>query len=138
MSLQLAQEYKALIVTPPKAITADELSSAVSVEAYENDALAIVTLGAITGSDTAITITVKGSDASGGTYATIGTFTAVATTDDNKIAAIPVSIGGSSAKFIKFNFDISGTDTPTANVAAVLMVRPTVAADGINSATFAA
>lgn len=135
--LNVSQELKALLVAAPQAITADLLTSAVSVEAYENDALAIVTLGAITGSDTAITITVKGSDASGGTYATIGTFTAVATTDDNKIAAIPVAIGGSAAKFIKVNFDISGTDTPTANVSAVLLVRPTVAADGVNSATFA-
>lgn len=137
MSLNIAQEYKALLVTPPKAITTDELSSAVSVEGYEDDALAVVALGAISGSDTAITITVKASDASGGTYTTIGTFTAVATTDDNKIAAIPVSLAGTSRKFVKFNFDISGTDTPTANVQATLLVRPTVAASDVNSATFA-
>lgn len=133
--LNLAQEYKALLVTPPKSITADELSSAVSVEAYEDDALAIVSFGAITGSDTACTVTVKAAATSGGSYATIGTFTAVDTDDDNKIAAIPVSLVGDN-KFVKFNFDISGTDTPTANIAAVLLVRPTVAASGTNSATF--
>ena len=50
---------------------------------------------------------------------------------------IPVSLKGTDRKFVKFNFDISGTDTPTANVSAVLLVRPTVAGADTNSATFA-
>lgn len=137
MSLRISEEYKVLEVVAPISITADLLSSAISVEEYENDGLAIVQVGAITGSDTTLNITVKGSATSGGTYTTIGTFTEIATTDDNEIASVAVDLGASASKFIKFNYDIAGTDTPTALVSGVLLARVTTAKSDINSVTSA-
>lgn len=134
---KLSEEYTALQVLPSQNITSDTttLGSAVSVEGYEDDALAIVSFGAIAPNGSSVAVTIQASSTSGGTYAAIGTFTAVAGTDDNKLAAIPVSLAGGN-KFIKGQVVTTGSTTG-AQVAIVLCARVTVAASGANSATAA-
>lgn len=133
---KISEELKAVNLLSPQNITSDTttLGSAVSVEAYEDDALAIVTLGAIAPDGASVAVSITASDASGGTYASIGSFTAVAGTGDNRIGAIAVSLAGSSRKFLKASVVTTGSTTG-AQVCVTLLARVTVAATDTNSGT---
>lgn len=136
--LKLSEEIKPLDILPPVNITSDTTTSGTGqdVQAFEDDALAVLTLGTIAPDGANVVVNIQGSDAVGGTYTTITSFTAVAGTGDNRTAAIPVNIAGTSRAFVRAQVVTTGSTTGC-QIAVSLLVRPTVAASDINSATAA-
>lgn len=138
--LYLAEKVKVLNLLASTAIIADTNATGISVEGYEDDALVILQTGIINSTNCAFAVNVQASTALAGTYTTIGSFTALAATDDYKVAAIPVSLKGTDRKYVRVNVDTTlaaGASLVEGNIGAVLLARPTVAASGINSATAA-
>lgn len=130
---KLNEECKVLSLVPPQAQIATVTGSAVDVEKYEDDALAIANLGAFT-SDPTITITIVGSlVATPSTYnQTLATFTAATATG---IGAMAVNLAG--IKNVKGVSTLAGGTSPSVPVAITLVATPTVSATSTNSATLA-
>jgi len=135
---KLSEEYKAINLLENTLIIADKSAPGVSVEVYEDDALAILTTGDITSTNCTFAVNIQSSTIVGGIYTTIASFTTLQVTDDKKIAAIPVAIDGDN-KVLRVNVDTTPgvAATVSGQMGVVLLVRPTVAEDGINSATAA-
>lgn len=138
MSIKLSEEVKPLDILPPQNITSDTTTNGTgqSVAEFEDDALAVLTLGAIAPNGASVTVNIQGSDAVGGTYTTITSFTAAAGTDDDKTAAIPVNIAGSTKAFVRAQVVTAGSTTG-AQVAVSLLVNPMVAKGDLNAAAVA-
>ena len=131
---KLSEEYKVLNLFSNTTVTADDATdTGVSVEGYEDDALVILQVGSMTSTSATFAINVTASTALAGTYSDIGTFTTFNNSAIDTVSAIPVSLAGDN-KFIKLDIDTSGF-SPNAVIGATVLVRPTVAESGINSAT---
>lgn len=129
----LSEDVKALRLLDPQAITATTTSSAVDVETYADDALAIVNLGIFTSTPT-VTITV------------IGSLVATPTTYDQTLATFvaATAIGGAARRInlagiknIKGVATLTGGTSPSVPVSMVALVTPTAKSSSLNSATLA-
>lgn len=129
----LSQYAKALTLLAPQAIAATTTSSAVDIEAYEDDALAIVNLGTFTSTPT-VTITITGSlVATPTTYnQTLATFVAATAIGG---AAQRINLAG--IKNIKGVATVAGGTDPSVPVSMVALVTPAVKTSSLNSATLA-
>jgi hypothetical protein len=59
--INVAQTYKALLLVPPVVQTSTTTGSAVDVETYTDDAMAIVSVGTISGGSPSTVVTITGS-----------------------------------------------------------------------------
>lgn len=131
MSRKLSEDYKVIQLQASAALTTTTTSSAVNIELYDDDALAIVNLGTFTSNPT-ITVTITGATTIGGTYNTIGTFTAATATGT---AAIPVNLTGLVG--VKSVVTFAGGTSPSVPSTVLLMVKPFAKSSTNNSATLA-
>ena len=131
---KLSEEYKVLNLFSNTTVTADvATTTGVSVEGYEDDALVILQVGSMTSTSATFAINVTASTALAGVYSDIGAFTTFNNSGIDTIASIPVSLAGDN-KFVKLDIDTTGY-SPNAIIGASILVRPTIAESGINSAT---
>jgi hypothetical protein len=133
----LAEEYKVINLLGSTVITADLNGTGKDLETYEDDALAIVSTGLVASTSASYVINIQASTALAGVYTTIGSFTALGSASDYSVGAIPVSIGGLTKKYVRAQVDATGADTISAIIGVNLLVKPTVAETGINSASLA-
>jgi len=90
----LRDNYKAISLLRPQSITATTTGTGIDVEQYEDDALAIVDLGAQAGTTETLDVTIETST-DGTNYSTALTFGQVTGSNgDDKIAAGLVSLAG--------------------------------------------
>lgn len=137
MSEQIAERYKVVKLLDPASVTADANGTAVEIGAeYEEDAMAVLQLGAASGTSPTCDVTIQASATQGGTYTTIGTFSQLSGTDDNKVAAIPVKLNTSARRWVRASVDVGGT-SPDYLLGVTLLVRRSVAKNANNSATAA-
>lgn len=140
MARNLNAMIKPVSLIRPKTITSTETGTGVDCAAYQDDALAVLDLGAALtdGTEKLDVVIQKCSDAGGTGAATIGTFTQLTGLSDNKNAAIPVVLNDATKKFIRAVATVSGGGTPSFAISVQLLVRPTEAmSDSLNSATAA-
>jgi len=129
--LDLSQKYKYIPLIVPKSITATETGTGVNIEGYHDDALGIVSYGALGGTtetfDTTFEVSTDDS-----TYTTAGTIGQVTGSNgDNKSAAVKVSLA--AKKYVRAKITMSGTSASL--VSAGILVRPAVEGSSVNSAT---
>lgn len=136
---KISEELKVLNLFASTIVVNDTngLGTGIDVESYEDDALVILQTGLISSTSATYAINVQASTALAGTYTTIGSFTTVGSASDYAVAAIPVNIGGTDRKYVRLQVDVTGTDTVAGLIGATLVVRPTVAQSGLNSAAVA-
>jgi hypothetical protein len=138
---KISEELKVLNLLASTIIVADYNAPGVDVETYESDALAIVTTGLVASTNCTYVVNIQGSTASAGAYTTIASFDSFDSSDDYKVGAIAVNLGNASTyKYVRAQVDATlaaGGATISAIVGVTLLVRPTVAASGINSADIA-
>lgn len=132
METPVNEAYKAISLLVPQAKTSTFSSTGVSVEAYENDAMVVLHVGAVSGTTPTLDVVVEGSDTVGGTYTTLATFGQV--TAANKIGAVSINIGASTAKFIRITGTIGGS-SPSFTMSATLLAENTVRQSGLNAST---
>lgn len=98
--------------------------------------LAILDVGAAADTGATLAVTIKGSSTSGGSYTTLTTFTTVADTDDNKIAAGRVArtspIDG-TYRYLKAVGTIAGGSSPSFTFSVVLLAQVNIAKETLNS-----
>lgn len=134
----LSEEYKALQLLAPQSVTTDVAASAsndIDVEKYNDDCLALLNVGAITGTPVTADITVMGALVATPTVfdQTLATFTQIDEDDDNKIAAVRCDLTG--IKNIAPAVDVSASGTPNYTIGLAVLVKPFVEKASINSAT---
>ncbi|TXH07876.1 MAG: hypothetical protein E6R04_11915 [Spirochaetes bacterium] len=129
---KLSENYKVLSLIVPKSITATETGSAVNIEQYLDDALAIIHYGALGGTtetfDAKIQVSV---DNSNWTDISPVAGQVTGTNGDNKIATIPVNLSGK--KYVRAVITMSGSTASI--VAASLLVKAAKGKSDLNSAT---
>lgn len=139
---KLSEKVAVISLIKPQVATSTVTGTGVDCKAYEDDALAILDLGAAATHATSDTLNVviqKCSAADGTGATTIGTFTELTGTSDNKIAAVGVLLNDSAKPYIRAVgtiVDGGGSDVSFA-FGVTLVVRPTVEASGNTSATAA-
>lgn len=128
-SLNEIAKYISLI--HPKAITATETGTGVNIEGYNDDALAVLDLGALGG--TTETFDAKVEVSSDGTnYTTAATFGQVTGSNgDNKVAAARVNLAGKT--HVRGVITMSGSSSSLVQMG--ILVRPFVEGASVNSAT---
>lgn len=136
MARTLAEGYKAISLVRPQVATSTVTGTGVQIDSeYEDDALAIVNLGAASDTDATCIVTIEGSDTLNGTYTVLTTFGTLTATSDNKLAAGAVNLRGYS--FVRAKATIAGTGTPSFAIDAVLLVKGLVRKSTLNSTTAA-
>ena len=131
----ITDRYQALNLIVPQAATATVNGTAIDLgPGYHSDSLAILTIGAVTGTTPTLDVTIKGSDTSGGSYTTLTTFTQV--TASTKIACGRVLRDTGLKRWIKAVATIGGT-TPSFTFSVVIMVQAIRAVSTNNSLTAA-
>ena len=133
----IAQEYKAISVMKPAAVTATGASTGVSVKELLDDAMAILDVGAVAGTNPTLDLVIQSSDAVGGTYTTIATFGQV--TAATKIGAVRVNLGGQNSgsveqKFVRASYTIAGTN-PSFTISVILLVKSFEGKSDLNAST---
>lgn len=132
----LSELYQAISLIRPQVATSTVTGTGVQIDSgNEDDALAIVNLGAASDTDASCIVTIEGSDAIGGTYTVLTTFATLTATSDNKLAAGAVNLRGYS--FVRAKATIAGTGTPSFAIDVVLLVNPLVRKSTLNSLTAA-
>jgi len=134
----LAEEYKAFSLIRPKTITATETGTGIDLGPdYQDDLMAIFNLGAASDTDATCTVTIEGSDAVGGTYTVLATFSTASATDDNKLGACQVISHGASKRFIRAKATVTGTGSPSFALSVILLAKAAVGSSSLNSTTIA-
>lgn len=138
MSYNLAEEYKVVGLVGSTIVTADLNGTAVDLEVYGNDAMAVLTTGLITSTAATYAINIQGSTTSNGTFTTLASFNTFAgTAYSYKVAAIPVNLTDSPLyKYVRAQVDVTANSGTVSGVIAVnIIVKPVTATFGLNSGT---
>ena len=129
---KLSEEAKALSLIAPVVQTSTTTGSGVDVESYNDDALAVVNLGTVSGGSPSTVVTIMGSLVATPTVydQTLATFVAA--------TAAGLAAGSASLKGIK-NVKAIATQTGAGNVpiSVVLLTTPFVKNSSVNSLTAA-
>jgi hypothetical protein len=134
----IEQRYKAIQLLAPAALTEDVAASTsndVDVEIYDNDAMAILNIGACTGTTVTGDITIIGALKATPTVfdQTLATFATLTELSDAKIAAVPVNLHNIVA--VAPAVDVSASGTPSFTVSLTLLALSTSQNAELNSAT---
>lgn len=128
---KLSETVKALQLLPVQVITETTTGTGVNVEAYNDDALIVLSLGTFV-SDPSVTVTIEKSATLNGSYSTIGTFTAATAAGE---AAIGVDLTG--VNFIRAVATVTGGTSPEIPVSVIAISKLSYQANTLNSATVA-
>jgi len=127
----LAENYTAFSLIKPQSISATTTGTGVTVEQYEDDAMAVVDYGALGGTSETFIATIETST-DGTNYSTALTFGTVAgNTGDNTIAAGKVSL--KNVKKVRAVITMSGTSASLVSV--TLLARIRIGGAAANSTT---
>lgn len=131
------ENYKAISLLRPQVATSTATGTGVDVSEYGDDAMAILDVGAVSGTTPTLDVVIQTSATVGGTYSTELTFAQV--TAANKFAAGRVNLdgpnsGGLARKFVRALATIAGT-TPSFTFGVSLLVRAAIGKTALNSAT---
>lgn len=135
--LYIYEKLKVLNLLASSIIVADFNATGVSVEGYEDDAMAILQTGLISSTSASYVVNIQASTALAGAYTTIASFTSAGSASDYGVASVPVSLKGTDRKFVRAFVDVTGSDTIAGVFGVTLLVRPTVSEAGINTASVA-
>lgn len=128
-TLSEGAKYIPLIV--PKSITSTETGTGVNIEAYGDDAMGVVSYGALGGTSETFVTTFEGSN-DDSSYTVIATVASVTgSSGDNKSAAGRVNLSG--YKYVRAKITMSGTSASL--VSAGILVRPPLEGSSVNSLT---
>ena len=131
--LDINEKFKVLNLQSSTTVTADVNSTPVSVEVYEEEIQAIISLGAVTGAGSMV-INIQSSTTSTGTFTTRASSGSITSASANKIATVPFVIPATDTH-VRLNFDVTGTLSTVASSTALAKVQ--VATSGVNSTSFA-
>lgn len=131
----LIEKVKAISLIKPADITTATTGSAIAINLYDEDAMAVLHTGSFT-STPSVDVTIEATaGTSGGSFTTVGTFTQTAVTGGG-IAAVSVNLSGKTFARAKIVMTNGGT-TQSVPIAVSLYGKLTYQALGINSATVA-
>lgn len=134
----LNENYKAYTLLSPANLTSTGQGSAVQIEENSlDDAMAIMVVGAVSGTTPTLNMEIHTSDASGGTYTEAATFGEV--TAATKLGAVQVNLDGRNSngeeqKYVRADYTIGGS-TPNFQVCVVLLVKAATGQSGLNNST---
>lgn len=131
------QDYKVFSLLKPQVATSTVTGTGVDVGPEQlDDAMAILDIGAVSGTSPTLDVTIQASGTSGGTYTTIATFGQV--TAATKLGVVSVSLEGLAGvvdrRFVRAVATIAGT-TPSFALGCVLAVRAARGGSSLNSST---
>jgi hypothetical protein len=137
----LAQAYKLLQLKVPVAVAATVVAAtntSIDVEQYDDDAMALVTVGACSGTDASGVIVIKGSLVATPTVydQTLATFAAITATSDGFVAGAQLNLAGIAR--IAPQITVADTTTPSLLIGIVVLARTSDQGAGVNSTTPAA
>lgn len=129
----LAHNYKAFSLIRPQTLTTGTSGTGVDLKEYNSDAVAVVDLGAASGTSATCTVTIQGSN-DNSNWTTLTTFGTLTDTSDNKLACGRVDF--SAYRYVRADVAIGGT-TPSFTVGVTLLARANIGKSSINSTTAA-
>lgn len=127
----LAQMYKAFSLLRPQVATSTQTGTGVDLATYQDDAMAIVNLGAASGTSATCIVTIQGSP-DNSAWTTLTTFATLTDTSDNQLAAGRVDL--TNYRYARAVATIAGT-SPSFAIDVVILARPEVANASVNSLT---
>lgn len=130
----LNENYKAISLIRPKSITATETGTGVDVTQYEDDAMAVMHLGALGGTVETFIGTVETSTDGGSNYTTALTFGTITGAEDNYSAAGRVNLSG--VTHIRGKIAMSGSSASLVSMS--VLARAKTGGSSVNSTTPAA
>lgn len=133
--MDLSKNYKVLSLIHAQAATSTVTGTGVDTMGYADDALAILDLGAATGTSPTLDVVIQTSP-DNSTWTTRTTFTQLVGTSDNQIAAGKVVLDGASKRYVRAVGTIAGT-TPSFTFNVVLLVQAELGKSDLNSLTAA-
>jgi len=140
--MKLFENYKAVLLKAPIAVTADGQSTGVDLgPEYNDDVMVIISIGAVTGTSPTCQIDIETSDAVGGTYTAVASSGSYDADDANTIKSFGINMEGSNSngesnRFLRINYDLGGT-TPSFVLGAVALVQSLVGKSDLNNADVA-
>lgn len=135
----LYENYKAYQLMAPAAKTATANTTGVAIgDGMLDDAIVILSIGAVTGTSPTMAVAVQTSDASGGTYTTVASFASKTDSDANTVSAVQVNLDGLNSaddeqKYVRLALTIGGT-TPSFTCGAVMLVKAETGKSDLNAA----
>lgn len=137
---KLSEEYKVINLLASTTVTGDLNGTAHDLEKYNTDGLVIVQTGAITSTGANYVVNIQGSTASAGTYTNLLSIDAFSgTASSYKVLSSALTLPDSTtAKYIRAQVDTTANaGTISAVVGVILLAKPTIADNTLNSATLA-
>lgn len=129
----LAHNYKAFSLIRPQTLTAATSGSGQDLKEYQGDAVAVVDLGAASGTSATCTVTIQGSN-DNSNWTTLTTFGTLTDTSDNKLACGRVNF--SAYRYVRADIAIGGT-SPSFALGVTLLARANAGGSSLNSTTAA-
>ena len=102
--------YKVVGLLKPVSLSTATTGSAVAIQLFEDDCVAVLQTGAFAGTTPTVSVTIEASTTSATGYVTVGTFTATALTTGGE-AAVGVNLAGQ--KYVRAKIAMSSADTTT-------------------------
>lgn len=139
---KLFENYKAVLIKEPIAVTADEQTTGVDLGPdYLDDVMVILSIGAVSGTTPTLDITIESSDLVGGTYTTRATFPQYDADDADSVKSLGFNMqgqdtNGAEKRFLRANIDVGG-DTPSFVVGIVALVLSQFGKSDLNSSAAA-
>lgn len=131
--------YKAYQLIAPQAATATVTGTGIDIgTTTTGKGMATFSLGSAVDATATCDVVIQASDAVGGSYTTIGTFTQVGPSDDNKIGCINIDNDKlASKRFIRARVTIAAGTSPEFYVSVTLHMAQEIQGTTVNSATIA-
>lgn len=133
--MDLSKNYKAISLVRPQVATSTVTGTGVDTMGYGDDAIAIVDLGAASGTSATNIVTIQTSP-DNSTWTTVTTFATLTDTSDNKIACGRVNLDAASRRYVRALCTIAGT-SPSFAFAVSLLIRAEQGSASLNSLTAA-
>lgn len=132
-----SENYKAVALLVAQTATATATGTGVDTATYGDDAIFVLSVGAVSGTSPTLDVTIQTSSTSGGTYTTELTFAQV--TASTKLGAGGLNLEGSNSgslarRFVRAVATIAGT-SPSFAFSVVMLIRATQGSSSLNSTT---
>lgn len=134
----LFENYKAVLVKSPIAVTADGQTTGVDLGPERlDDVMVIMSIGAVTGTTPTLDVDIQTSDALAGTYTTVASFSQYDADDADTLKSLSVNLQGQNSagdeqRYLRADLDVGGT-TPSFVVGIVALVLSQIGKSDLNS-----
>jgi len=129
----LSENYKAIqLKSVGAAIVASGNGSGIDIEQYNDDALALLQVGAAADAGATLVVTLKGSEDGGGTYPNLlATFATVLDTEDNTLSAIGFNV--EKQTHVRAEWVVAGGVSPSFSFGVAVLLDSSVDQSGQNT-----